>query len=145
MTVDQRHAPNYKAMDPDAAANAVAGLITGTGGGDGSGKGLAAGTYYSRATDIEGATLVTDIWKWTGTVAGTGTYEVSDSSADEVKNGVDTWVPYTLARGSMTLTGAAGSDFAELLQMGFSRLRAKVVISAGTGTLLIQRTVKKVG
>lgn len=134
-----RHAPSYKAIDPAVAS--AAGLVTGTGGGNGGGLTVSAGTYYTPATNLEGAALLTDLIYLTGTLAGTATVEVSNSNQDAVVNGTDKWATYAPI-GTITLSAVGTNDTVELLELGFSRYRLKVVISGGAGNLGVERTVK---
>lgn len=131
--------PSYKAIDP--LVTAVAGLTAGTGGGNGGGKTVGAGTYYSKATNIDGSALITDMITLTGTLAGTATYEVSNSTRQDIINGLDKWSAYNPIA-TITLSAVGTHDNVELLEMGFSYVRAKIVISAGAGDLGVFRTVK---
>jgi len=134
-----------KVFDPSVTG--VAGLVTSpesTGGGNGGGGSLAAGTYYSRPTWVGGSPgvcVMTDVLDTTGTLAGTLTYEVSNASDIQVRSGTDKWSVYTRIA-AITLSGVQ-SDNIEFTELAFTRVRTKIVITAGAGTVLLQRTVKR--
>jgi hypothetical protein len=72
--------------------------------------------------------------------------EVSNTTADEVKAGVDDWTPYTASSLGTGVSKAAAEDFAiELIQLPFARARLKMVTSAGSGVIQVRACTKSRG
>lgn len=134
----------FLSYDPTLAATTLAILKdTGAGGGLISGN----GTFYSAPTQLRLTTDVTDLVVIAGTIAGTLTVEVSNDTEQEDRLGTSTWVTYT--DGTLpTIPAIAGAPInvpIQLKRVGWGRMRLKLVVTSGTGTVSSKRVIKGMG
>lgn len=122
-----------------------------------SGGGLVGGngTFYSAATEIGNLSLVSEAIFLTGTIAGTLTCEVDNTSPDADQVGVGArWQTYDkvngggFANGVATLVGGAiagGTNpggWESQRPVSWRRYRLKLIVTSGTGTIEVRRSVK---
>jgi hypothetical protein len=146
------------AYDPAVTAVTLVTFKDPAAGGTGPGGGLVGGngTFYSKASPLDNISDVSDLFSFTGTIAGTLTCEVSNDDDDADRVGTSKWTTYdrvsgagftagvaTLAGG--TITGGSNPEGVELQRLGFARVRYKLVVTSGTGTIRDMRTVKRSG
>lgn len=140
------------AYDPfKAAVSGAATANQGAGGGLISGN----GTFFSQPTQIDKKYHVSDVISLTGTIAGSLTIEISNDDEDADRNGTAQWATYGLVNGqgftngvatlvAGAISGGTNPEPIELVDVTFGRLRYKLVVTGGTGTIRSRRTVKGV-
>jgi len=97
-------------------------------------------TYKSASSNIQGARLVSYIVAFTGTMTGTLTVEVSNSSQDQVNAGTDTWTTYSGI--SIPAITTATTFGIELVDLAFGRVRLSYTNATNSGTVTATVTVK---
>lgn len=147
------------AYDPAVTAVTLATFNTGQGGGPpGPGGGLVGGngTFYSKPSQLDNISDVSDLFSFTGTIAGTLTCEVSNDDDDAERVATSKWTTYDKVTGAGFISGVAtlvagaivggtNPEGVELQRLGFARVRYKLIVTGGTGTVRDMRTVKRNG
>lgn len=107
--------------------------------GDGRGTISANGTYVSLATEMKRWKEISWLVVVTGTLQGTFTVEITNGTDEEIRLGTATWVPYT----PVSITWASGAaSFGVTCRPRFARVRLKLVVTGGTGTVTAQDSAR---
>lgn len=150
------HRGETLAFDPLKTANAGAQTvysgspIAGPGGGNIS----ANGTYYSIPSRMSSMIGATDVFSFTGNLAGSLTIEVMNDSEDVDFRGQADWHTYVLVTGTNgftngvatvaagVITGGSNPGSVQLIDFMFAAYRYKFIVTGGTGTIKDARQLK---
>jgi hypothetical protein len=140
--------PSYRAFDA-VAVTGVASFYSGS-------TKLGAFNLPGNAvgTAVPTGKTISYVGTFTGTPGGTLTVEVSNASDNDIRLGLDKWVPYDQVSGAGFTAGVAtvtsgqinsSADFAiSMTKLAFGRVRLKYANATGTGTLTATACVKAV-